>query len=107
MSLFSAFTEGWSFRTNTPSFEPGAEITAFVTGRESGGYVARIGDTILQVEDTDDTGAVGANRDGDRSSDGAATDLVDSRVRLRVEEFSENDHTGRATVLERLGEGSF
>jgi len=123
MSLFSAFTEGWSFRTNTPSFEPGAEITAFVTGRTSDGYVARIGDTILQLDDpdadargeaasgsqrgTESESGADATGDGDRSPDDASADLVDSRVRLRVEEFSENDHTGRATVLERLGEGSF
>lgn len=101
MSLFDAFTEGWTFRTNEPTFEPGAEITAFVTGRESDGYVARIGDTILSLDQSDD------GEHGGRNADGGETDLLDTRVRLRVEEFDTNDHTGRATVLERLDEGAF
>lgn len=108
MSRFSAFTEGWSFRTNKPTFEPGTEITAFVTGRSGDEYVARIGDTILSLDsgDSDRDGGDGA---GDRSADGGGADpnLLDTRVRLRVEEFNESDHTGRATVLERIGEGSF
>jgi hypothetical protein len=80
MSRFDAFTAGWSFRTTTPSFEPGEEITAFVTGYENDSGVARIGDTILTLTD-------------------AAPELVDTQVQLRIEEFDESDHTGRATVL--------
>jgi hypothetical protein len=95
MSRFAAFTEGWSFRTNTPSFEPGAEITAFVTGRSNGSYVVRIGDTVLSIEDDE------------RETDDGGRDLTDSRVRLRVERFDTNDHTGRATVLEHLDDSAF
>ena len=80
MSRFDAFTAGWSFRTTTPSFEAGEEITAFVTGYEDGAGVARIGDTILTLTD-------------------AAPELVDTQVDLRIEEFDDSDHTGRATVL--------
>lgn len=80
MSRLDAFTAGWSFRTTTPSFEPGEEITAFVTGYEDGAGVARIGDTILTLSD-------------------AHPDLVDSQVSLRIEEFDDSNHTGRATVL--------
>ena len=80
MSRFDAFTAGWSFRTTTPSFEPGEEITAFVTGYENGSGVARIGDTVLTLTD-------------------AAPELVDTQIQLRIEEFDESDHTGRATVL--------
>ena len=80
MSRFDAFTAGWSFRTTTPSFEAGEEITAFVTGYEDGAGVARIGDTVLTLTD-------------------AAPELVDTQVDLRIEEFDDSDHTGRATVL--------
>ena len=107
MSHLDAFTKGWSFRTSTPDFEPGQEITAFVTGHDDGTHVVRIGDTVLSLDDIDDA----ENGDGDRSSDGngtgGETNLLDSQVRLRVEEFNTNDHIGRATVLERLGESSF
>jgi hypothetical protein len=91
MSRFSAFTEGWSFRSSTPTFERGQEIAAFVTGRENGTQIARIGDTVLRLDTADE---------GDE-------DLLDTRVRLRVEDFDTDDHTGRATVLERLGGSSF
>ncbi|RJT04066.1 hypothetical protein [Halococcus sp. IIIV-5B] len=80
MSRFDAFTAGWSFRTTTPSFEAGEEITAFVTGYEDGAGVARIGDTVLTLTD-------------------AAPELVDTQVDLRIEEFDDSDHTGRATIL--------
>ncbi|PSP73533.1 hypothetical protein BRC86_08935 [Halobacteriales archaeon QS_3_64_16] len=92
MSRLDAFLKGWSFRSSTPEFEPGQEIAAFVTGRDGRGQVARIGDTILHLDTGDGNGG---------------EDLLDTRVRLRIEDFDANDHTGRATVLERLGEGSF
>jgi hypothetical protein len=132
MSRFDAFVKGWSFRTNRPDFEPGTEITAFITGRQNGSYIARIGDTVLRVEETDtdadgdvddnadsdvdaDTAPVAGNGDdrgrkaesGQRSPGGGRPDLVDTQVRLRVEDFDSNDHTGRGTVLERLGSGGF
>ncbi|PSP55973.1 hypothetical protein BRC82_03130 [Halobacteriales archaeon QS_1_67_19] len=88
MSLKEKYFAGWWFRTNKPSFEPGEEITAFVTGVDGDRPVARIGDTILRVE-------------------GAPKGPVDTQVRLRVESFDDNDHAGTATYLETVGESAF
>lgn len=88
MSRLSAFTEGWKFRTNKPTFESGEEFTAFVTGYENGTGLVRLGDSVLELEE-------------------ASSDLLDTQVRLRVEEFEDTDHTGRATVLEELGGGAY
>ncbi|PSQ08976.1 hypothetical protein BRC98_06355 [Halobacteriales archaeon QS_7_68_65] len=88
MSRLDAFLEGWSFRTNRPSFEPGEEFAAFVTGHEDGDAVVRIGDTVLRLDDTSPA-------------------LVDTRIRLRVEEFDDSNHVGRATVLDEIGSASF
>ena len=88
MSLLSKYLKGWTFRTNRPVFEEGAEITAFITGYENGSAVARIGDTILTVPN-------------------APQEAVGSRVRLEVESFDGNDHEGRATFVEIVGGGSF
>jgi len=75
------FFEGFGFRTNRPDFDVGDEIEVYVTGMNGTTPVARIGDTVLRVPD-------------------APSDAVDKRVRLRVEEFDDNDHVGRATILE-------
>lgn len=88
MSLKDKYLAGWWFRTNKPSFEPGEEITAFVTGYDGDAPVARIGDTILRVED-------------------APADAMDTQVRLRVDSFDGNDHEGTATYLETVGESAF
>lgn len=87
MSRLDAFFKGWSFRTNKPTFEVGRELAAFVTGydTEEDTALVRIGDTVLRIPD-------------------GSPDIVDTRVRLRVEEFDDADHTGRAIVLERIGE---
>ncbi|WP_049898794.1 DUF7513 family protein [Halococcus agarilyticus] len=88
MSRLDALFEGVGFRTNRPTFEPGEEIAAFVTGYENGHALVRIGDTVFRLAD-------------------ATPDLVDTQVRLRVEEFDDNDHVGRATVLDEIGDSSF
>ena len=88
MSRLSAFLEGWSFRTARPTFEPGEEFTAFVTGYEDGAGIVRVGDTVLRLND-------------------ATPAIVDTKVRLRVEEFDGNDHEGSASVLEELEGGAF
>ena len=88
MSLLDKYLAGWGFRTNTPEFEPGEEITAFVTGYDGEAPVVRIGDTVLQVAD-------------------APVEAVDARVRLEVESFDASTHTGTATYLERVGESAF
>ena len=88
MSLLDKYFAGLGFRTNTPTFEPGQEITAFVTGYDGDSPVVRIGDTVLRVAD-------------------APVEAVDARVRLKVESFDASDHTGTATYLERVGESAF
>ncbi|WP_137283366.1 DUF7513 family protein [Halorussus salinisoli] len=88
MSLRKKYFAGLGFRTNKPSFEPGEEISAFVTGYHGGTAVVRVGDTVLRIED-------------------APENALDTRVRLRVEEFDDNDHQGTATYLETVGESSF
>jgi hypothetical protein len=88
MSLLEKYLVGVGFRTNTPAFAPGQEISAFVTGYDGDTPVARIGDTVLRIED-------------------APADAVDARARLRVESFDDGDHTGTATYLERTGESAF
>lgn len=88
MSLLDKYLAGVGFRTNTPAFEPGQEITAFVTGYDGDSPVVRIGDTILRVAD-------------------APVDAVDARIRLRVESFDASGHTGTATYIERVGESAF
>ncbi|WP_227375675.1 DUF7513 family protein [Haladaptatus halobius] len=86
--MIEKYLKGWTFRTNEPKFDTGEEIDAFITGYENGNAVARIGDTILHV-------------------DGVPAEAVDTRVLLRVEEFDTNDHTGRATFIESIDEGTF
>ncbi|MGB9963800.1 hypothetical protein [Halobacterium sp. CBA1126] len=88
MSLFAKYTEGWSFRTNTPSFDEGDEIAVFVTGVEAGTPVARVGDTKLRLPDAD-------------------PGLVDKRVLLRVTTFDDDAHVGEAEYLETVGESAF
>ena len=88
MSRLDAFFEGWTFRSNKPTFESGEEFTAFVTGHENGTGIVRLGDSVLRLSEV-------------------SSDLVDTQVRLRVEEFDANDHSGRATVLEELGGGTY
>lgn len=88
MSLRKKYLAGLGFRTNKPTFEPGEEISVFVTGYEGNTPIARVGDTVLRIEDAPD-------------------DALDTRVRLRVEEFDANDHDGTATYLETVGGSAF
>ncbi|MFA1610738.1 DUF7513 family protein [Halobellus rubicundus] len=88
MSLLEKYTKGWSFRSNTPSFDEGDEISVFVTGVEDGEPVARIGDSKLRVT-------------------GGSRNLVDKRVLLRVTAFDDGEHVGEAEYLETVGESAF
>lgn len=89
MSFLSKYLRGWSFRTNRPTFESGQEITAVITGVDGDGVaVARIGDTMLRVEDAPET-------------------ALDARTRLRVTEFDDAKFTGTAEFVDVLGEGAF
>ncbi|WP_254543462.1 DUF7513 family protein [Halomarina pelagica] len=76
------------FRTTTPTFREGQELTVFVTGYRAGTAVARVGDTELRVTD-------------------APEGLLDSRVRIRVTSFDASSHSGEAEYLERVGESAF
>jgi hypothetical protein len=86
--MTNAFLAGFGFRTKTPSFETGQEIECMVTGRADDGVVARIGDTILRIDD-------------------APPDAVDTIVRARVTEFDETTHRGTAEYLATVGTSSF
>lgn len=91
MSLLKKYLKGWRFRTNQPSFEPGEELQLFVTdikdenvnedGDVDGTLIARVGDSFIHI------------------SDGSAA-LVGSRVRVRIERFDADSHTGHARLLE-------
>ncbi|WP_440991279.1 DUF7513 family protein [Haloarchaeobius baliensis] len=82
MSSLSSVFAGIGFRTSTPSFSQGEEVTAFVSGVQDGDAVLRIGDSRLAVSGVDDP-----------------ADLVDERVRVRVETFDETSHSGTAVLL--------
>lgn len=88
MSLLEKYLAGWTFRSTTPSFEPGEELSLFVTGYENGVAVARVGDTRLRLPD-------------------APSGLTDKRVRLRVTAFDDDRHVGEATYEETVGESAF
>ncbi|GAB6861466.1 hypothetical protein ACFR97_06445 [Haloplanus litoreus] len=74
------FFEGWTFRTNRPTYAAGDELTAFVTGYENGVAQVRIGDTIITLPDAD-------------------RGLGDTLVRLRVTAFDDADATGTGELL--------
>jgi hypothetical protein len=86
--MIGQFFEGFGFRTNRPEFEPGQEIDVYVTGYEGDTAIARIGDSVFRIPD-------------------APQDVLDKRVRLRVEEFDGNDHDGRASLLDVVGDQTF
>ncbi|SDM71201.1 hypothetical protein SAMN04487949_2370 [Halogranum gelatinilyticum] len=73
---------GWSFRTSTPDYAVGDELTAFVTGTDGSTPIVRIGDTVIQLPDADGDG-----------------ELVEKRVRLRVTEFDAQRHEGAGELL--------
>jgi hypothetical protein len=88
MSFLDAFTAGFGFRSATPEFDAGDELTVIVTGIDADGPIARVGDTIFRVPD-------------------APADAVDAKVRIRVTAFDDNDHEGEAEFVERVGETAF
>ncbi len=88
MSLLEKYLAGWEFRSNRPSFDAGDEVELFVTGRENGAQIARVGDSKLRLADAPD-------------------DLLDKRVRLKVTSFDDSDHVGEAEYLKTVGESAF
>ncbi|MGQ4556258.1 DUF7513 family protein [Halobellus sp. GM3] len=83
MSRFEKLFAGFGFRTPTPTFEVGEEISAFVTGRDDDGLRVRIGDTVLKLPDAD-------------------PGLLDGKVRLEIESFDDELHFGTARVVDVL-----
>jgi hypothetical protein len=79
---FDKLLAGWTFRTSTPDYEVGDQLTAFVTGRSGSTPIVRIGDTVISLPD--------AGTDGS---------LVDKRVELRVTEFDPQTHEGAGELL--------
>lgn len=79
MSMFETFFKGFSFRSSYPDFEQDQEVSAYMTGydeeREAG--IVRVGDTILEVPD-------------------ATPDLLDQELQLRITDFDQRTHRGRA-----------
>jgi len=89
MSLLEKYAKGWGFRSHTPAFGVGEELSAFVTGVDDDGTpIVRIGDTTLRLED-------------------ATAALVDKRVRCRVTAFDDDAHAGTAVYLETVGDSAF
>ncbi|WP_251343189.1 DUF7513 family protein [Haloplanus halophilus] len=74
------FFEGWTFRTNRPTYAAGDELTAFVTGYADGVAQVRVGDTIITLPDAD-------------------RGLTDTLVRLRVTAFDDAESTGTGELL--------
>ncbi|ACM56215.1 DUF7513 family protein [Halorubrum lacusprofundi] len=88
MSRFDKFFAGFSFRESTPDYEPGDVIEVMVTGTEGGDAVARIGDSMLRIED-------------------APADAVNTRVLVVVETWDEAGHRGTGTYRETVGKSAF
>jgi hypothetical protein len=86
MSLRKKYLAGWRFRSRKPSFEPGAELVAYVTDTNGEGSVVRIGDSVLELDE-----GVPA----------------DAKIRLRVTAFDEETHEGEAELLDVLGTATF
>ncbi|WP_267644171.1 DUF7513 family protein [Haloarchaeobius amylolyticus] len=83
MSLLSSLLAGVGFRTRTPSFGQGEEVTGFVSDARNGEALLRIGDSELYVQGVDDPER-----------------LVDERVVVRVEEFDDSTSAGKAVLVE-------
>jgi hypothetical protein len=85
MSLLDRLRSAVTFRTSTPTFEPGEEFTAYVTGTNQAGLVVRIGDSKLHIA-------------------GGDASLVDKQVRLTVSSFDPATSEGEAELLSVVDE---
>ncbi|SEO78502.1 hypothetical protein SAMN04487948_105125 [Halogranum amylolyticum] len=79
---FDKLLAGWTFRTSTPDYAVGDELTVFVTGTNGSTPIVRIGDTVISLLDVED-----------------GRPLVDRRVRIRVTEFDTQRHEGSGELL--------
>ena len=77
-----SFFTGWHFRSSTPSFSPGQQIEAYLTGYNEQNQCgeARIGDTILRVP-------------------GTRPDQVDQLLTLQITQFDPTSNTGEAEAV--------
>lgn len=81
--------EGWHFRSSHPTFEEGEEVELYSTGYdpERGALIARVGDTIIRLENEPE-------------------DYVDRLLRVRITEFNQGG-TSKADLLEVYEEKGF
>jgi hypothetical protein len=86
--MLDAYFKGWSFRTKFPDFEPGEEVQVMVTAVEDGETKARIGDSVLIINDT-------------------PGNLLHKQVTVEITEWDPDGHMGEGTYLETVGESSF
>ncbi|WP_424018588.1 DUF7513 family protein [Halorientalis pallida] len=86
MSSLGKFLAGWRFRSRTPTFEPGAELVAYVTDADGGTSVLRIGDSRIELDDHVPE---------------------DTQVRVRVTAFDDATNRGEAELLDVLGTATF
>lgn len=87
-SFLRKYLKGWTFRSTTPTYEPGEEVEVFLTGTRNDVPIARIGDTVVEVPD-------------------APAGTVDSRVAVRITDFDASEHEGTAEFIEKVGESAF
>ncbi|MGZ0746386.1 MULTISPECIES: DUF7513 family protein [unclassified Haloparvum] len=90
MSLISKYLSGFSFRTSTPSLEPGRTVNVFVSQYDdaTGEGIALIGDTELRVAEFD-------------------PDDIDKRVAVDVREYDEATGVARGEFVDVVGESSY
>jgi len=88
MSVREKYLAGWTFRTKTPDFEVGEEIRVIVNEQEDSVAKARIGDSMLRITE-------------------APKNLVNKYVKVEIDEWDTDSHSGEGTYLETVGESSF
>jgi hypothetical protein len=86
MSSLEKFLAGWRFRARKPTFEPGAELVAYVTDADGGTSVLRVGESRLELDEHVPE---------------------DTQVRVRVTAFDDGTHRGEAELLDVLGTATF
>lgn len=101
--VFGKLFAGWTFRTSTPTYDAGDELVAYVTGVDGEGPRVRVGDTVLRLTGVESLSGV----DGVASSDvDSSADLLDRKVRVRVDSFDDSSHEGTAELLAILDESA-
>lgn len=88
MSLLKKYLAGLRLRTRKPTFEPGTQVSVFVTDQERGDLIARVGDSKIRISD-------------------ASPEYLNDRVLVEIKEFDGNDHVAEGTFVEKVGESSF